>query len=135
MAHHGTVKPKSSFESLCLRWQRSVARDRYRGGPVSSYARTTIRARRITGAALLTLASALAVLGAAPAVAAPGMRAAPLRLAGKSGVAGVAAAAAAPRYANWPTFHGNPNLTGLSQDPAISALNAGSLGVRWMTHT
>lgn len=45
------------------------------------------------------------------------------------------APAAVSQYANWPTFHGNPQLTGVSQDPAISTLNAAGLGVRWMTHT
>ncbi len=40
-----------------------------------------------------------------------------------------------PQFANWPTFHGNQNLTGVSGDPAISTLNAAQLGVRWMTHT
>jgi outer membrane protein assembly factor BamB len=46
-----------------------------------------------------------------------------------------AAPAVAPPYADWPTFHGNPNLTGVSKDPAVSTLNAAHLGVRWMTHT
>ncbi len=45
------------------------------------------------------------------------------------------AAPAPPQFANWPTFHGDQHLTGVSQDPAISAANAGNLGVRWMTHT
>ena len=44
-------------------------------------------------------------------------------------------APAAPAYANWPTFHGNSSLTGVSMDPAISTANASQLGVRWMTHT
>ena len=44
-------------------------------------------------------------------------------------------AGTAPAYANWPTFHGNPALTGVSKDPAISTANASQLGVRWMTHT
>jgi outer membrane protein assembly factor BamB len=81
-----------------------------------------IQARRIARRVSPALASLLAVLAAAPAAAA-----AP-RVAAAPGVA-------APRYANWPTFHGNPNLTGVSQDPAISTLNASRLGVRWMTHT
>jgi outer membrane protein assembly factor BamB len=67
--------------------------------------------------ALSALALALSLLDAVPAQAASGTT------------------AAAPKYANWPTFHGNPNLTGVSGDPAISTLNAGQLGVRWMTHT
>ncbi|HEX7993935.1 MAG TPA: PQQ-binding-like beta-propeller repeat protein, partial [Streptosporangiaceae bacterium] len=41
----------------------------------------------------------------------------------------------APANANWPTFHGNPQLTGVSHDTSISASNAAQLGVRWMTHT
>ena len=101
---------------------------------MSSPARITIRARRITRTALPVLATALAVLAVATAAAAPGTRTVPLRLAGNSRVSALAAAAA-PRYANWPTFHGNRNLTGLSKDPAISTLDAGRLGVRWMTHT
>jgi outer membrane protein assembly factor BamB len=67
--------------------------------------------------ALSALALALSLLDAVPAPAASGTT------------------AVAPQYANWPTFHGNPNLTGVSGDPAISTLNAGQLGVRWMTHT
>jgi len=102
---------------------------------VSSPARTTIQSRRLARKALRALAGVLAVLAAAAAADAPGMRAAPLRLAGTSRTAALTAAPAAPRFANWPTFHGNPNLTGLSRDPAISTVNAGSLGVRWMTHT
>jgi outer membrane protein assembly factor BamB len=102
---------------------------------VSGSARNAIRARRIVRTALLVVASVLAVSAAAGAAAALGVRAAPLRLAGKSRNVALTAAAAAPRYANWPTFHGNRNLTGLSKDPAISTLNAGRLGVRWMTHT
>jgi outer membrane protein assembly factor BamB len=46
-----------------------------------------------------------------------------------------AAPATAPANATWPTFHGNAQLTGVSQDTAVSASNAGQLGVRWMTHT
>lgn len=50
-------------------------------------------------------------------------------------LAGRPAAQAAASYADWPTFHGDPALTGVSADPAVSALNASQLGVRWMTHT
>ena len=57
------------------------------------------------------------------------------RDAGLGGLRVGRAPAAAPQFANWPTFHGNRQLTGVSGDPAISALNAGQLGVRWMTHT
>jgi len=46
-----------------------------------------------------------------------------------------APAAAAPQNANWPTFHGNAQLAGVSHDPAIFTITAGQLGVRWMTHT
>jgi outer membrane protein assembly factor BamB len=45
------------------------------------------------------------------------------------------APATAPANANWPTFHGNAQLTGVSHDTSISASNAAQLGVRWMTHT
>ncbi len=75
--------------------------------------------------ALATVALVLPALIAAPAWAA----------AATSATAAAAAPAAGPRYADWPTFHGNPNLTGVSSDPAISTLNAAHLGVRWMTHT
>src|SRR5262249_33647481 len=43
--------------------------------------------------------------------------------------------AAAPANANWPVFHGNAQLTGVSHDTSISSSNASQLGVRWMTHT
>ena len=48
--------------------------------------------------------------------------------------AAVTATATAPANANWPTFHGNAQLTGVSHDTSISASNAAQLGVRWMTH-
>ena len=54
---------------------------------------------------------------------------------GATGRSGTTRHGAGPAYANWPTFHGNPADTGLSNDPAISAVNAGQLGVKWMTHT
>ena len=87
-------------------------------------------------AALVTAALVLPALIAAPASAAA--RAAQFSAARSerlAAAAATAAPAAAPRYADWPTFHGNPNLTGVSGDPAISTLNAPQLGVRWMTHT
>ena len=91
--------------------------------------KTPIRADKVwlARAALATAALVLPALIAAPASAAAQLRAA------RSGQ--LAAAAAAPAYADWPTFHGDPNLTGVSKDPAISTLNAARLGVRWMTHT
>src|SRR5258708_37946639 len=49
--------------------------------------------------------------------------------------AAVTATATAPANTNWPTFHGNAQLTGVSHDTLISASNAAQLGVRWMTHT
>src|SRR5258708_23831109 len=49
--------------------------------------------------------------------------------------ANAAVTATAPANANWPTFHGNAQLTGVSHDTSISASNAAQLGVRWMTHT
>jgi len=83
------------------------------------------------------LATAALVLPAL--IAAPASAAAQTQAARSSQLAAVAAAALAPAgappYADWPTFHGNPNLTGVSKDPAISTLNAAHLGVRWMTHT
>jgi outer membrane protein assembly factor BamB len=45
------------------------------------------------------------------------------------------ATATAPANANWPTFHGNAQLTGVSHDTSIASSNAAQLGVRWMTHT
>jgi outer membrane protein assembly factor BamB len=82
--------------------------------------------RFAVGAALPALAAVVTVLSAAPASA---------LAAGQAGGVVTQSAPAAPQFANWPTFHGNPQLTGVSQDPAISAANAGQLGVRWMTHT
>jgi hypothetical protein len=78
-------------------------------------------------AGVTAFAVVASALGAAPASAAP--------LHAAAGRARQAAPAAAPPFSNWPTFHGNAHLTGVSQDPAISAANAGNLGVRWMTHT
>ena len=72
----------------------------------------------------LTARSALAALLLVPAV-----------LAAAPASAALVTRAAVPQFANWPTFHGNQNLTGVSGDPAISTLNAAQLGVRWMTHT
>jgi outer membrane protein assembly factor BamB len=37
-----------------------------------------------------------------------------------------------PKY-TWPEFHQNAQLTGYSADPATTASNAGSLGVKWMS--
>ena len=76
---------------------------------------TACKSRAVLALSALALASG--VLDAVPASAAP------------------STTAAAANYTNWPTFHGNANLTGVSGDPAISTLNAGQLGVRWMTHT
>ena len=78
------------------------------------------------GLALPAVAVALTALTAASASAAPP---------GRAGDSAQHGAQAAPPFANWPNLHGNPQLTGVSQDPAISTANAGQLGVRWMTHT
>lgn len=43
--------------------------------------------------------------------------------------------AAAPPNSDWPTFHGDAGLSGVSPDPTISDANASQLGVAWMTHT
>ena len=88
---------------------------------------TRLRARSTTGAALSALAVvATALSGAAPASAVT---------AGRADHAAAQSAPAAPPFANWLNFHGDRQLTGVSQDPAISTTNAGQLGVRWMTHT
>jgi outer membrane protein assembly factor BamB len=72
----------------------------------------------------LTARAALAALLLVPAVvAAAPASAAPVR------------SAAVPKFANWPTFHGNENLPCASGGAAVSTLNAAQLGVRWMTHT
>ena len=97
-----------------------------RGIPVRPRSRT-----RAVPAALTTMVAAIA--GVASALSAVPASAAPIRATGST--ARQAAALAAPQFANWPSFHGNDQLTGVSQDPAISAANAGQLGVRWMTHT
>ena len=95
---------------------------------------TPVRADKVwlTRAALATAAMVLPALIAAPASAAARVQTA---RSGRLAAAATAALAAAPAYADWPMFHGNPNLTGVSKDPAISTLNAAQLGVRWMTHT
>ncbi len=89
-------------------------------------------ARSLPAIGLALPALAVAVTVAVTALTAAPASAAPLRLAGESARL---SAPAAPPFANWPNLHGNPQLTGVSQDPAISAANAGQLGVRWMTHT
>ncbi len=90
----------------------------------------------LTRAALATAALVLPALIAAPASAAAQVRAANSGQASAAAATAEAAApVAAPPFADWPTFHGNPNLTGVSKDPAVSTLNAAHLGVRWMTHT
>src|ERR1022692_540760 len=95
---------------------------------------TPIRAAKVwlARAALATSALVLPALITAPASAAAQLQ--PAR-SGRLAAAATAALTAAPAYADWPTFHGNANLTGVSKDPAISTLNAAQLGVRWMTHT
>jgi outer membrane protein assembly factor BamB len=77
----------------------------------------------------------LAPLAAAPVTSAAGAALKPGSGHGvRAGAAG-SAPAAAPANANWPTFHANPQLTGVSHDTSVSASNAAQLGVRWMTHT
>jgi outer membrane protein assembly factor BamB len=44
-----------------------------------------------------------------------------------------ASSAASPQQYAWPKFADNPGDTGLSSDTGISAVNAGTLGVHWMT--
>src|SRR5262249_22617159 len=85
------------------------------------------RTRIAAIAALATVATLILALAMVPASAAAVRQAA--------GTLQKAAPTAAPAHANWPMFHGNPGVTGVSQDPAISAANASQLGVRWMTHT
>ncbi len=103
---------------------------------MSRFATTRVRPTRVACAALPALACALSLLAGAPAAVAAGAHAArPTRPAPSARSVTLAATAAAPQFANWPTFHGNKNLTGVSGDPAVSTLNAGQLGVRWMTHT
>lgn len=46
-----------------------------------------------------------------------------------------AAPAAGSSATDWPTFHGSPGLQGVSSDTMISDLNAGQLGLAWMTPT
>jgi len=85
--------------------------------------------------ATVTVMMTLMALTAAPSTSAA---AAPVRPAAGHVIhakAARTAAATAPVNANWPTFHGNAQLTGVSHDASISASNAANLGVRWMTHT
>ncbi len=93
---------------------------------------TQVPTCRTTRTVLPAIAATLTVLTVLTAAPAPFASATSLRPTVSSALR---AKSAAPQYANWPTFHGNQNLTGVSQDPAISELNAPQLGVRWMTHT
>jgi outer membrane protein assembly factor BamB len=52
--------------------------------------------------------------------------------AAKGSLTAGASQSAAPQY-SWPEFHQNAQLTGYSADPATTASNAASLGVKWMT--
>ncbi len=92
---------------------------------------TRLRSRMAIGTTLPALTAVVTALTSAAPASAVSL--------GQAGAAArqnhAQAAPAAPPFANWPTFHGNPNLTGVSADRAISASNAGQLGVRWMTHT
>jgi outer membrane protein assembly factor BamB len=87
----------------------------------------------LAGLIILTPLAAVPVTAAAAASLKPvtghGMRAV------STSQASGTAAAVAPANANWPTFHGNAQLAGVSHDTSISASNAAHLGVRWMTHT
>ena len=51
-----------------------------------------------------------------------------------SSVATTVASASTPPTNTWPEAHQNPQLTGVSYDPAISDTNAGQLGVHWMSN-
>jgi outer membrane protein assembly factor BamB len=92
---------------------------------------TRLRSRLAIGAALPALAAVLTALSST----APASAVSVSQAGGTSRQSPARSAPAAPSFANWPNFHGNRQLTGVSQDPAISAANAGQLGVRWMTHT
>ena len=48
------------------------------------------------------------------------------------GVGAKSAEAATPAY-TWPEFHNNSKLTGSTADPTITATNASTLGVKWMS--
>lgn len=72
------------------------------------------------GVAMLTL-SAMPAGGVAPSSASPGPT-------------GRTSSATPPTYA-WPKIAHDAGNSGLSDDPGISTLNAGGLGVRWMTGT
>ena len=96
----------------------------------SSSARKAGSRRRLRGRLLAVRAAVATGGGLIVAAGTPVLMAA-----GPAGAATARVAGAAPAYANWPTFHGNPAETGVSNDPAISTANASQLGVRWMTHT
>ncbi len=89
------------------------------------------------GVALAALTVLVAPMALTAAPSAPAAAASPGPAAGHvlRATAAVTATATAPANANWPTFHGNAQLTGVSHDTSISASNAAQLGVRWMTHT
>ncbi len=85
--------------------------------------------------AALTVLVAPMALTAAPSAPAAAASPGPAAVHVLRAKAAVTATATAPANANWPTFHGNAQLTGVSHDTSISASNAAQLGVRWMTHT
>ncbi len=91
---------------------------------ISMFPARRVRHRLLAGFAAAAMGGGLVLLAGTPVQAAQ---------AGTAALAGQPAAA--PAYANWPTFHGNAALTGVSNDPAISTANASQLGVRWMAHT
>jgi outer membrane protein assembly factor BamB len=99
-------------------------------------------ARLGRGLARLAALTALTALGAPVAMTATqsaSAAAAPVKPAAshvlRAAATSAAAATTAPPNANWPTFHGNAQLSGVSHDTAVSTSNAAQLGVRWMTHT
>jgi outer membrane protein assembly factor BamB len=91
--------------------------------------RTWTASLAVTSAVAFAVASAVGPT-AAVAVSRPAA-------AGSSAVSPAAttsAAVAEPAY-QWPEAHQNPQLTGVSPDPAISQSTAPTLGLKWMTYT
>lgn len=98
-------------------------------GSRSRISALTARARRKRLAGVNAGVIPLVACGVAVALAAVPASASAHRLSGGQGRTADTAAA------QWPSFHGDPRLTGVSSDPTITSANAATLGLKWMTQT